>query len=137
MAAIKGSDTKPEMTVRKALHATGLRYRLHAKDLPGKPDIVFPRHHAVVFINGCFWHQHDCHLFKWPTAREEFWRSKIGRNVENDARVAAALKNLGWRVGTVWECALKGKTRLDVVEAMQRLASWIKSSENSLTIRGK
>lgn len=137
MAAIKGSHTKPELTIRKALHATGLRYRLHAKGLPGKPDLVFPRHHAAVFVNGCFWHQHDCHLFKWPATRDEFWRTKIGRNVENDARATAALKQLGWRVGIVWECALKGKTRLDEADAMQRLAAWIRSDQREIVIRGK
>src|SRR3546814_6847927 len=84
MAAIKGSHTKPELLIRKALHAAGLRYRLHVKDLPGKPDLVFPRHRAVVFVNGCFWHRHDCHLFKWPATRQDFWREKIGRNVAND-----------------------------------------------------
>src|SRR3546814_8720017 len=84
MAAIKGSHTKPELLIRKALHAAGLRYRLHVKDLPGKPDLVFPRHRAVVFVNGCFWHRHDCHLFKWPATRQDFWREKIGRNVRSD-----------------------------------------------------
>ena len=136
MAAIRGSHTKPELTIRKALHAAGLRFRLHAKNLPGKPDLVLPRHRATVFVNGCFWHQHDCHLFKWPATRDEFWRTKIGRNVENDERATAALKKLGWRVGIVWECALKGKTRLDEGDAMQRLAAWIRSDEDSITIRG-
>lgn len=136
MAAIRGSHTKPELTIRKALHALGLRYRLHAKDLPGKPDLVFSRHRAAVFVNGCFWHQHDCHLFKWPATRDDFWRTKIGRNVENDARATAALSKLGWRVGIVWECALKGRTRLDEGDAMQRLATWIRSDEESITIRG-
>ncbi|WP_132737891.1 very short patch repair endonuclease [Sphingomonas sp. PP-F2F-A104-K0414] len=137
MAAIRGSHTKPELTIRKALHAAGLRYRLHAKDLPGKPDLVFPRHRAAVFVNGCFWHQHDCHLFRWPTTRDEFWRTKIGRNVENDARATAALRQLGWRVAIVWECALKGRTRLDERGAMQELAAWIRSDDYSMTIRGR
>lgn len=136
MAAIKGSHTKPELTVRRALHAAGLRYRLHVKDLPGKPDLVFPKHCAAVFIHGCFWHQHSCHLFKWPATRKEFWEQKIGRNVANDLRATEKLRALGWRVAIVWECALKGKTRLDEGEAMQILASWIKSSEESLIIEG-
>ena len=110
MAAIKGSHTKPELAVRKALHALGLRYRLHARELPGKPDLVFPRYNAVVFVNGCFWHQHDCHLFKWPGTREHFWREKIGRNVANDQRAIEELERKGWRIATIWECALKGKT---------------------------
>jgi len=136
MAAIRGSHTKPELLVRRALHAAGLRYRLHAKHLPGKPDLVFPRHRAVVFINGCFWHQHDCHLFRWPATREEFWRTKIGRNVDNDAKAVASLREADWRVATVWECALKGRTRPDFSVAMLDLATWIRSSENTMTLRG-
>lgn len=136
MAAIRGSHTKPELQIRKALHAAGYRYRLHVKNLPGKPDLVLPHYKAAIFVNGCFWHQHDCHLFKWPATREEFWREKIGRNVTNDARSLQALLDAGWRVATVWECALKGKTRLDPAPAMQRLASWIESDEKTITIRG-
>lgn len=137
MAAIRGSHTKPELLVRRAMHAAGLRFRLHARDLPGKPDLVFPRWHAVVLVNGCFWHQHDCHLFKWPGTRQDFWRAKIGRNVANDARAIQSLREAGWRVGVVWECALKGRTRLDETEAMQRLAGWIRSDDAILTVRGK
>lgn len=136
MAAIRGSHTKPELLIRKALHAAGLRYRLHVKDLPGKPDLVFPRHRAVVFVHGCFWHQHDCHLFKWPATRQDFWREKIGRNVINDERAVQALLGMGWRVATIWECALKGRTRPDFDEAMQQLAGWIESGEQTITIRG-
>lgn len=137
MAAIKGSDTKPELVVRRALHAAGLRYKLHAKDLPGKPDMVFPKHRAVVFVHGCFWHRHDCHLFKWPSTRQEFWAAKIARNVTNDDIAVRKLKDQGWRVAIVWECALKGRTRLDHNVAMQTLAAWVKSDESVLTIRGK
>ncbi|WP_199555271.1 very short patch repair endonuclease [Sandaracinobacteroides hominis] len=136
MAAVKGRDTRPELLIRKALHAAGLRYRLHAKGLPGKPDLVFPQHRAVVFVHGCFWHRHDCHLFRWPATRQEFWREKIGRNVVNDERAARALLDAGWRVATVWECALKGRTRPDFGDAMQRLAAWIQTGEQSITIRG-
>jgi DNA mismatch endonuclease, patch repair protein len=136
MAAIRGSHTKPELQIRKALHAAGFRYRLHVKKLPGKPDLVLPRYKAAIFVNGCFWHQHDCHLFKWPATREEFWREKISRNVAHDAHSLQALLDAGWRVAMVWECALKGKTRLDPAPAMQRLASWIESDEKTITIRG-
>lgn len=136
MAAVRGSHTKPELQVRKALHAAGFRYRLHDRALPGKPDLVLPRWRAVIFVNGCFWHRHDCHLFRWPATREDFWRAKIGRNVENDARAADALLDVGWRVATIWECALKGRTRLDAPAAMQRLADWIRSDEKTITIRG-
>jgi DNA mismatch endonuclease (patch repair protein) len=136
MAAILGRHTGPELLVRKAMHAAGLRYRLHAKNLPGRPDLVFPRYHAVVFVNGCFWHRHDCHLFKWPETREEFWREKIGRNVANDEKSVTALRRDDWRVATVWECALKGRTKLDGTETMHRLAAWIRSDEPTITIRG-
>lgn len=135
MAAIKGGHTKPEMQVRKALHAAGFRYRLHVNELPGKPDLVLPRYRVAIFVNGCFWHQHDCHLFKWPATREEFWREKIGRNVANDARSLQSLLDKGWRVATIWECGLKGRRKLDPVTAMQRLASWIRSDTKTITIR--
>src|SRR3954470_16295918 len=79
MAGIRGTNTAPEMILRRALHAEGFRYRLHDRRLPGKPDMVFPRHHAVIFAHGCFWHGHDCHLFKWPSTRPEFWQTKIRR----------------------------------------------------------
>ena len=136
MAAVKGRDTWPELLIRKALHAAGLRYRLHAKQLPGKPDLVFPRYKAVIFVHGCFWHRHDCHLFRWPATREAFWREKIGRNVVNDERAVQILLETGWRVATIWECALKGRTRPDFGEAMQRLAAWIQTGEQTMTIRG-
>lgn len=136
MAAIRGANTKPELQVRRALHALGLRFRLHVKELPGKPDLVFPRHKAVVFVHGCFWHGHDCHLFKMPATRQEFWADKIGRNVANDRRAATALQADGWRVGVVWECALKGRTKPDFSETMQALVMWVRSAEPSITLRG-
>jgi len=118
------------------MHAAGLRYRLHVRDLPGKPDLVFPKYKAVIFVNGCFWHHHDCHLFKWPATRREFWRTKIDRNVANDAWAEAALLQNGWRIAMVWECALKGKTRLDQEHAMRSLAEWVQSDQQTITIRG-
>lgn len=136
MAAIKSSHTKPELLIRKALHRAGLRYRLHPKHLPGKPDLVFTRHGAVIFVHGCFWHQHDCHLFKWPATRQDFWHNKLGRNVANDERAVQMLSEAGWRVATVWECALKGRARRDFVEAMQQLVDWIESDELTITLRG-
>ena len=120
MSGIRSKDTKPEWIVRRALHARGFRYRLHARDLPGHPDIVLPKHRAVIFVHGCFWHGHDCPLFRWPKTRPEFWLDKIGRNQANDKKHQAALQSLGWRVAIVWECALR--SRLDV-GAM--LAEWI------------
>ena len=89
----------------------GLRFRLHRKDLPGRPDLVFPKHRAVIFVHGCFWHGHDCPMFKWPQTRREFWREKIRKNKKRDRSAAALLLDGGWRVLTVWECALKGSHR--------------------------
>ncbi len=137
MAAIKGRNTKPELIIRKALHRAGFRYRLHAKDLPGKPDLVFPRYNAALFINGCFWHQHNCHLFKWPGTRQDFWKKKISGNVANDQKKIATLHEYGWRTGIIWECALKGKTRIEEDEAIQRLTEWLQSDNKTIEIQGK
>lgn len=104
MAAIGPRDTKPEMLVRRALYAAGLRYRLHGKDLPGKPDIVLKRQGSVVFVHGCFWHHHGCANSVWPRVRKEFWRQKIGANMRRDRTNAQRLRKLGWRVFVVWEC---------------------------------
>ena len=108
MRAVKGADTKPEIALRKALFARGLRYRLHAGDLPGKPDLVFPRHRAVVFVNGCFWHGHDCARgARLPKTNRAYWSKKIARNKARDKETVKALAALGWRAYIVWECALK------------------------------
>lgn len=137
MSGIRGVDTKPEITVRRLLHRRGFRFRLHVSTMPGKPDIVLPRHHAVVFVHGCFWHLHDCYLFKWPSTRPEWWRAKIQRTQVVDQEILAALKETGWRVAIVWECALKGRERLDPDEVGDRLAHWLNSGERSrLDIRG-
>lgn len=136
MSGIRGKNTKPELLVRKALHARGFRYRLHC-DLPGKPDICLPKHRAVIFVHGCFWHGHDCHLFKWPGTRPEFWRAKIGRNREVDAAAEAKLLAVGWRVATVWECALKGREKLAISEVADTLEQWLVSPALQLTIKGK
>jgi DNA mismatch endonuclease (patch repair protein) len=137
MAAIKGRDTKPELIIRKALHHAGFRYRLHAKDLPGKPDLVLPKYNSALFINGCFWHRHDCHLFKWPGTRQDFWKKKIMGNVANDQKKLAMLHDAGWRTGIVWECALKGKTRISEDEAIQHLSEWLKSDHKIIEIQGQ
>ncbi len=136
MAGIRNKDTKPEMAIRKGLHGLGFRFLLHDKRFPGKPDLVFPKWRTAIFVNGCFWHGHDCHLFKWPASREQFWRDKIARNQENDARAFAALREAGWRVALVWECALKGKTRLKELEVLRKLEDWIQSGSATMTIRG-
>ena len=108
MASIRGRDTKPELQVRRYLHACGLRFRLVCKDLPGKPDLVLPRWRAVTFVHGCFWHGHaGCRYATVPKTRTEFWTSKIVGNAARDTRSVDALLTLGWRVFVVWECALR------------------------------
>ncbi|MBA4805727.1 MAG: DNA mismatch endonuclease Vsr [Brevundimonas sp.] len=133
MSGIRGKNTKPELLIRKALHARGFRYRLHC-DLPGKPDICLPKHRAVIFVHGCFWHGHDCHLFKWPGTRPEFWRAKIERNRTVDAAAERALAEAGWRVAVVWECALKGRERRPLDEVSGELELWIRSDLRTLAI---
>lgn len=137
MSGIRGRNTKPEMIVRHLLHRKGFRYRLHVSSMPGKPDLVMPRHRAVVLVNGCFWHGHDCHLFKWPSTRPGWWRAKIDRTRETDREAFAALKADGWRIAIVWECALKGRTRLGVDEVADQLSQWLLSkSQEDVSIEG-
>ena len=107
MSNIREKDTRPELALRRALHARGFRYRLHVRDLPGKPDIVFPKFRAVIFVNGCFWHRHPgCSKATTPATRVEFWKEKFRANVSRDRRNSERLENLGWRVRTIWECEL-------------------------------
>lgn len=107
MSGIRGKNTKPELLVRRYLHGAGLRFRLHVKDLPGKPDLVFPKYKTVVFVHGCFWHQHPgCKYAYVPKSNSSFWISKLNRNRERDAQKIAALKILGWRSLVIWECSL-------------------------------
>lgn len=136
MAGIRGKDTKPELLIRSALHRAGFRFRLHQTSLPGKPDLVLPRYRAAIFVHGCFWHGHDCHLFRWPATREEFWREKIGRNIARDSQQMADLAGAGWRVAVVMECALKGRTRLSFPDIVETLGLWLKSDEKVLEIQG-
>lgn len=135
MSGIRGKNTKPEIFLRKALHAEGFRFRIHAS-LPGRPDMVFPKWNAVLFVHGCFWHGHDCHLFKWPSSRPEFWRAKIAGNVGRDEASIAKLLEAGWRVGIVWECALKGRTRLDSSRAIASCSKWLKSNKKRFELAG-
>lgn len=137
MSGIRGKDTKPEIVLRRGLHRRGFRFRLHGSDLPGKPDLIFPKHRAVLFAQGCFWHGHDCHLFKWPKSRVEFWRTKIGQNRDRDRAVLAELQANGWRTGEVWECATKGRTRLEAGEVLDRCVAWLQSKEPQFTLVGQ
>ncbi|HEY0293658.1 MAG TPA: very short patch repair endonuclease [Hansschlegelia sp.] len=108
MRAVKSRDTKPEMIVRRAAHALGYRFRLHRKDLPGSPDLVFPSRRKAVFVHGCFWHGHDCARgARAPKANAEYWSAKIARNMARDERVRGELAELGWETLTIWECELK------------------------------
>lgn len=126
MSRIKGKNTKPEMLVRKFLHANGFRYRLHVKNLPGKPDIVLPKYKTVIFVHGCFWHGHaGCKYFVVPKTRTEWWVNKINGNIANDVRSMKALKKDGWKIINVWECELKPQK---TVKTLTKLPGKILSS---------
>ena len=115
MASIRGKDMKPEMAVRKAAHAAGFRFRLHRKDLPGKPDLVFPKYRAAIFVHGCFWHQHTeprCLDGRPPKSNGAYWGPKLRRNVERDAEAQAKLAEMGWRTLVIWECETKDRQGL-------------------------
>lgn len=125
MSGIRGKNTKPELLLRRALHGLGLRYRLHGPGLPGRPDIVLPRHHAVVQIQGCFWHRHDaCRFATIPSSNVEFWDTKFGETVKRDKRNLATLLQSGWRVAIVWECAINSEGA-EVVA--RQVAKWLAS----------
>lgn len=116
MARVKGKDTTPELRVRRAAHAMGLRFRLHRKDLPGKPDLVFPKHKLAVFVHGCFWHRHDgCPKASTPKSRTEFWDMKFQANVERDKRNLSEIERLGWSCIIVWECETQNPQKLDEI----------------------
>ena len=133
MAGIKGKDTKPELVLRRALHARGFRYRLHSKTVPGRPDLVFPKHHAIVFVHGCFWHRHEgCRYTTTPSTRPEFWQAKFDANVARDRSVQDQLLDAGWRVATVWECALRRPE--ETALAANLLAAWLRSSAAEIQI---
>ncbi len=138
MSGIRGKDTKPELLIRSSLHRAGFRYRLHTKELPGKPDMLFPRYGAALFIHGCFWHGHgpDCNLFRWPQSREDFWREKIRKNVERDDAQIRSLLELGYRVGIIWECALKGRQKLPLDVVIRLCSDWLRASDSRLDIHG-
>jgi len=136
MSGIKSKNTKPEIMIRRGLHKQGYRYRLHDHQLPGKPDLVFSRHKAIIFVNGCFWHGHDCLLFKWPSSREEFWKTKISRNQDLDSKNIIELQQLNWRIAIIWECALKGKLRLKLEVVIDKCATWIISDVPFMEVFG-
>lgn len=116
MSRIKSKDTKPEMLVRSALHRAGYRFRLHVKELPGKPDIVLPKYKTVIFVHGCFWHRHKrCSGATMPSTNQDFWKEKFRQNVKRDKKEQSALKRLGWKVIVIWECELKEVSFLEIL----------------------
>lgn len=134
MSRIRAKDTTPEMLVRRYLWAAGFRYRLYPKKLAGKPDLVLPRWHAVVFVHGCFWHRHEgCGYFRLPKTRPDFWDTKLQRNRDRDASVSKVLTSTGWRIAVVWECAL----REDLDGTGFLLASWIRNGKKSIQLAGE
>ena len=124
MSRIRSKDTKPEEKVRKYLFAHGFRYRKNVKNLPGSPDVVLPKYKTVIFVQGCFWHMHDCGRFQWPATNQDYWEPKIRRNVERDQLNREQLLALGWKVLTVWECELKKK---NIDETMSRILQEIRN----------
>ncbi len=127
MSGIKGKNTKPELSLRKSLHKVGFRYKLHDTSLPGRPDLAFPKYKAVIQINGCFWHRHDCHLFKWPKTNPKFWKEKINSNRIRDRVSQEKLLSMDLRVLVIWECALKGKNKIQLNRVVNRVSKWLKS----------
>lgn len=120
MSRISGKDTKPEELVRKYLFSKGFRYCKNVRTLPGSPDLVLPKYHTVIFVNGCFWHGHkNCKYFVWPKSNTEFWRKKIEANMERDKRKKSQLEDMGWTVLTVWECELRPKERQTTLERLE------------------
>lgn len=131
MSSIRGKNTRPEVTLRSLLFAKGFRYRLHARNLPGSPDLVFPKYKAVIFVHGCFWHQHEgCRYATTPKANVEFWARKFEGNVARDARHVEELRRRGWRVAVVWECALKHTAE----HAAHDVGEWLRGEEINLVI---
>ncbi|WP_442593310.1 very short patch repair endonuclease [Parapusillimonas sp. JC17] len=136
MSRIRGRDTKPEMLIRRGLHARGFRYRLQDRSLPGRPDLVFPRYKTVILVHGCFWHGHDCPMFRLPATRSEFWAEKIVANQRRDTIAHEALLSLGWRVLTIWECCLRGKGRIPINKVLDICVNFLQEGETAKTLSG-
>jgi DNA mismatch endonuclease, patch repair protein len=136
MSGIRARDTKPELFIRKGLHRLGFRFRLQSKDVPGKPDLVLPRYQAAIFAHGCFWHGHDCPLFRLPGTRTDFWEAKIDRNRARDHEVREQLADAGWRQLTVWECAMWGSGRIPDDDLIGLIADWVCNNSPAHEIRG-
>lgn len=137
MSGIRNRDTRPELLVRRGLHAAGFRFRVSDRRLPGKPDLVLPAYSSVIFVHGCFWHQHNCSLFKWPSTRPDWWREKLGGNRARDQKHRRQLYQAGWYVMVVWECALKGPGRRPLEDVIDELSQWLQHSDRNGQIRGR
>lgn len=136
MAGIRGKDTKPELALRRALHVRGFRFRLHSKVIDGRPDLVLSKYRAVVFVHGCFWHRHEgCRYTTTPSTRQEFWQAKFAANVTRDKAVREKLLEDGWRVATVWECALRKPD--EITASVDSLSAWLGSDEDRIEIGAK
>ncbi|MBU8913324.1 MAG: very short patch repair endonuclease [Spirochaetales bacterium] len=137
MSAVRAKNSKLEIAVRRRLFAAGFRYRLHRKGLPGTPDLVFAKYQAVLFVHGCFWHYHGCHLSKIPSTRSSWWKEKLEANRRRDSKVMSELRNLGWRVLIVWECSFR-KSKIDRKNALDSIAEqvgcFLKSEKRLLEI---
>ena len=137
MSRIGARNTKPERIIRSYLHRSGIRFRLYSKKLPGTPDLVLAKFKTVIFVNGCFWHGHNCKGFKWPRQNREIWRKKINDNINRDKRNYMLLNDLNWRVLTVWECAVRDKKAVDIEDCINRILSWLYSNAAEGNIPGK
>ena len=135
MSGIRNRNTQPEMLIRQGLHALGFRYRIHDRKLPGKPDLVLRKHGAVILVNGCFWHAHNCPLFKLPGTRREWWKQKFARTRQRDREVLRRLEECGFRVLRIWECSFRGPNSQTVEEVVSMAATWIDSNGPSWEIR--
>jgi DNA mismatch endonuclease (patch repair protein) len=135
MSGIRSRHTKPERIVRSGLHRLGYRFALHSRKLKGTPDLVLPKYRAVIFVHGCFWHGHECRLFRMPGTRTEFWKTKIGRNRLNDESARKELAEQGWRVLVIWECTLRGRSEKEIASLLQRASVWLRTSRRSLELR--
>ncbi|MEE4959714.1 very short patch repair endonuclease [Pseudomonas alliivorans] len=134
MSGIRGKNTSPELLIRKALHSKGFRFRIHAKHLPGKPDLVLPKYNAAIFVHGCFWHGHNCRFFKTPATRPEFWIEKIGKNQARDLVQLAALQALGWRVLVIWECAVRSMKKQKTMLLIDVITDWLVNGSEYLQL---
>lgn len=134
MSSVGQRDTEPEMVLRKAMHHQGYRYRLNVKELPGSPDLVFPKYKAVVFVHGCFWHFHGCKKSSIPSTREKYWKEKFEKNKERDQRKIDKLLQMGWRVAVVWSCTLEDRNKELVDKTVKKVGRWLNSNDSKLIV---